>query len=417
MSAATVAGIHPVTGLVARTADNVAAMRDAWLVSMDAAAAGAALVELNRLQSELTELQARVAVRAQQAGTAETTGATSLANWLAVTTRQSRTSTHRFMRLAESLDRDVFEPVRVALSEGRVNPDQALVITDAVDALPDEVEPETRDRAVDVLLAEAGHHDPVALRRLGKRLLDVVAPEVGEAHEAKVVEAEEERARAHTRLTMTDDGHGITHGRFQLPTAQAQMLKKALHAIAAPKAQTARHGTLPVRRPGPERMGQALCELIERIPANVLPAAGGVNATAAVLMSLETFCGGHGVAHLDTGATISAGQARRLACEAGIIPAVLGGPSQVLDLGRTRRFHTKSQRIAIAIRDGSCTAEDCDWPPGMCHAHHDPAWTQGGVTDIDHARLLCPQHHARAHDPAYTTTCRPDGKITFHRRT
>ena len=59
---------------------------------------------------------------------------------------------------------------------------------------------------------------------------------------------------------------------------------------------------------------------------------------------------------------ISAGLARRLACEGGVIPAVyahgLGGPSQVLDLGRRRRLHTTPQRIAMTIRDQGCTAED-----------------------------------------------------------
>ena len=38
-------------------------------------------------------------------------------------------------------------------------------------------------------------------------------------------------------------------------------------------------------------------------------------------------------AHLDTGETLSAGEARRLACNAAILPAVLGGKSVALDLG------------------------------------------------------------------------------------
>ena len=51
---------------------------------------------------------------------------------------------------------------------------------------------------------------------------------------------------------------------------------------------------------------------------------------------LETLLGGIKAAKLDTGEHISAGLARRIACEAGIIPAVLGGKSEVLDLGRSR---------------------------------------------------------------------------------
>jgi hypothetical protein len=106
-----------------------------------------------------------------------------------------------------------------------------------------------------------------------------------------------------------------------------------------------------------------------------------------------------------------------LACEAGIIPVVLGGESTVLDSGRRRRFHSKSQRMAIAARDGRCTAGGCDYPPGLCHVHHDPPWAAGGTTDVTHARLLCPKHHHRAHDPDYLVSKLPNGKIRLNRRT
>ncbi|MEO5651206.1 MAG: HNH endonuclease signature motif containing protein, partial [Marmoricola sp.] len=113
----------------------------------------------------------------------------------------------------------------------------------------------------------------------------------------------------------------------------------------------------------------------------------------------------------------SATEARRLACAAGIIPVVLGGAGQVLDVGRRRRFHTGAQRIAMAVRDHGCTAQGCDRPPAMCHAHHDRPWSQGGNTDLKTGRLLRGHHHRRIHDPAYTSTHHPNGKVTFHRRT
>lgn len=88
----------------------------------------------------------------------------------------------------------------------------------------------------------------------------------------------------------------------------------------------------------------------------------------------------------------------------------------VLDLGRTKRFHAKAQRLAMGLRDGGCTAEGCDWPPGLCHAHHDDPWSRGGHTNTKKGRLLCPRHHARAHDAAYVTTYLPGGKVAFTRR-
>ena len=164
-------------------------------------------------------------------------------------------------------------------------------------------------------------------------------------------------------------------------------------------------------------MGEAFVEYVGRYPADRLPHAGGLSATVVVTMTLETLIGGLTAAQLDTGHRISPGLARRLACEAAIIPAVLGTRSQVLDLGRKTRFHTEPQRIALTIQQGGCTAQGCDAPPGMSHAHHDIPFSHGGDTSVKNGRLLCPHHHTRAHDPSYTMTKTPDGKVRFHRRT
>jgi hypothetical protein len=147
-----------------------------------------------------------------------------------------------------------------------------------------------------------------------------------------------------------------------------------------------------------------------------------VSATVVVLLDYDKLLSGLGAARLDTGEPISAALARRLACEAGVIPAiyrtVLGGPSVVLDMGRRRRYHTEHQRIALGIQQGGCTAEGCDRPPGWCHAHHDTvSWAAGGGTSVERGRLLCGFHHRRAHDPTYETHLAPGGEVRFRRRT
>ena len=257
--------------------------------------------------------------------------------------------------------------------------DQAEVIIAAVQALPDDVGPDLAARAQATLLGYAAVHDAKALRVLGKRILEVVAPEVGEAHEAKVLEREERDAEAAARFRISEDGHGQWHGRFTLPTLQGAMLHKALLAYAAPRHRTSTDGQAPVPgRPSDHRMGEAFMEYVTRYPADQLPQAGGMSATVVVTMGLDTLLGGLKAAQLDTGHRISPGLARRLACEAGIIPAVLGTQSQVLDLGRKTRFHTAPQRIALSIEQAGCTAEGCDAPPARCHAHHDHPWSHGG---------------------------------------
>ena len=120
---------------------------------------------------------------------------------------------------------------------------------------------------------------------------------------------------------------------------------------------------------------------------------------------------------LDTGQAISPSLARRLVCEAGIIPAVLDGDSQVLDLGRKRRFHSQAQRIAATINQaGTCPVEGCDATVGHAHLHHPVAWSAGGGTNRD-GMLICPPHHTRIHDARYRYTRLPTGRIRFHRRT
>ena len=138
-------------------------------------------------------------------------------------------------------------------------------------------------------------------------------------------------------------------------------------ALAAPK----RNPNLDSSTPTRHRMGLAFTEYLETRPEHTVPHSGGVAATVVVTMTIETLMGGLQAAGLCDGTRISAGEARRLACGAGIIPVVLGGPSEPLDVGRQRRFHTKAMRIAMGIRDTGCTVVGCDRPPAMCQAHHD----------------------------------------------
>ncbi len=118
---------------------------------------------------------------------------------------------------------------------------------------------------------------------------------------------------------------------------------------------------------------------------------------------------------LDTGDPISPALARKLACEAGIIPVVLGGDSEILDVGRESRFHLKYQRIAIRVRDQHCTTDGCDWPAAMCHIHHNIPWAKGGKTTVKDGRLLCPRHHSYAHSPKYEMKTVKNGRVVFSR--
>ena len=110
-----------------------------------------------------------------------------------------------------------------------------------------------------------------------------------------------------------------------------------------------------------------------------------------------------------TGTQISPGEARRLAARHGVIPVVLGTRSEVLDVGRKARFHTKAMRIALRVQHKTCTVDGCTIPAAWCHAHHKDAWAHGGDTSLKDGTLVCGGHHRKIHNPAYRTTYDPGG--------
>ena len=108
----------------------------------------------------------------------------------------------------------------------------------------------------------------------------------------------------------------------------------------------------------------------------------------------------------------------RLACNAGLVPAVLDGDSMPLDLGRSRRRHSRSQRRALALIHDTCAVAGCTRPFAWCEIHHHLlSWANGGRTDLDNGLPLCGHHHRRAHDSLFDLRRRPDGDWAFHRRT
>ncbi|TCO49360.1 HNH endonuclease [Kribbella antiqua] len=95
------------------------------------------------------------------------------------------------------------------------------------------------------------------------------------------------------------------------------------------------------------------------------------------------------------GEDLSAAAVRRLACDAQVIPVVLGSKSQPLDVGTTKRLVTAPMRLALNARDRGCVV--CGAPPIQCEAHHLVHWIDGGETRVDNLVLLCKRHHLDLH--------------------
>jgi hypothetical protein len=412
-------GTHPLLGCAARM---TAALKDVAGVEpmfMSAREKRDALLELSRVAGQLAELRLRVLAAAEDVG--EETAARDAAAWLAHAARLDRGQTRRDAKLATALDHR-WPRVAAALRDGTVNLEQAREIVRALEAMPDDIAPEIRVQAEERLIEKATEFGPRGLRILGRRILDVVAPEVAEEHERQRLEREEEDAEKATFFTSRRRGDGTTDLKVRLSDAAADRLLTYLEAFTSPRRASHRDGTAgdqqsDDRRPYDQRLGHAFVAFLESVDPRRLPLHGGDATTVIVTLDLEALLAGLGVA-LVGDQPITAGEARRLACTASIIPMVLGGESEILDQGRARRLFTSAQRKAMAVRDQHCRAEGCDVPAAWCEAHHvNRPWSQGGRTDLDDGVLLCSWHHHRAHDHRYDTHRQPNGDLRFSRRT
>ncbi len=114
-------------------------------------------------------------------------------------------------------------------------------------------------------------------------------------------------------------------------------------------------------------------------------------------MSYEDLAAQVGQGMLDNGERIPVEQVRELACDAGIIPLVVGGRSEPLNISRKTRAFNAGIRRTLVARDRGCAFPGCNRPPRHCDAHHIRHWADGGDTSVENAVLLCRHHHTLIH--------------------
>lgn len=412
---------HPVLQATRTIGEALKDVADVNPTFMGGADQAAALTELAALEAKVVELRLRILAAADDLAT--TSGARDAAAWWAQHTRGRHDEARSDLRLAQALDHR-YAVLATGMRDGQVNRAQAQVITRALDHLPDNVGADVVAHAEETLVAHAADFGPRGLARLGRHVLDVVAPEVAEEAEGRRLAALEAAAEEATRLTLRPVGDGTTRLTARLPDATATRLATYLEAFTNPRSAHAcreeSDGEKPVPLPHPRRLGQAFCQLLEAFDPDRLPLHGGDATTVVVTIPLAALRRDLATADLlnaTEDSTISAGQARRLACTAGIVPAVLGGRSEVLDLGRRKRLFSRKQRLAMLLRDRTCRAEGCDIPGTWAEAHHWQPWSTGGRTDLADGVLLCSHHHHRIHEPIWRGERLPSGDVRFHRRT
>jgi hypothetical protein len=405
---------HPILGCADQVTQAVEAVAQVQPVYMTPVEKTDAVVALDRAINALLELQLRVVASAKDA--ADQVLARDNGAWLALVTHADPSTGRAEGRLAQALDTR-WEQVRAGMAAGTVSVDQARVVVAALEALPADLDPALVTKAEAQMVAYCADLRPGELRKLGRHLLEVIAPEIAEAALAKRLDEEEQRARERCRLTLRPVGDGTTRLSGLLPDVDATRLRTYLEAFTSPrKSRDAAIGAVD-RIPYPRRLGHAFCALLEHLDPKKLPMHGGDATTLMVTIGLDALRSDLAAGGVVGGEALSATEVRRMACNASIIPVVLGGKGEILDAGRARRLHPPHLRKLLRLRDQRCRAEGCTVPAAWTEAHHWKPWSEGGKTNLDDGILYCSWHHHRAHDQRFETDKLASGDIRFHRRT
>ena len=375
------------------------------------------LVRLEKLQAQQAALTLRVL--AVSGDIADETGDKDASAWMRADLLVDKSSARAQIKLATTVAKH--EMVASGLASGEISAGKARVITKTLD----EIEANPVATADDLVLAEKLLVDYATrltvneLRIVGKKILREIDPARFEDAEAKALLAEEERAQQKTALRVWDNHDGTIGFDGVLPTAIGLRFKTQVEAFAQPRKQRFIDKGAPLP-PWERLMGQGFARLLETIGPDALPRHGGDATVVNVVITLEQLRKDLGTATLGydntNGATISATEARKMACNATIIPWVLSADGQVLDAGRSSRFFQPIQRKALRLQQKCCQAEGCDMPPEWCDAHHLTPWSLGGKTDLKDGVLLCPHHHRLAHAPGSAHERLPAGTVRFTRR-
>lgn len=243
------------------------------------------------------------------------------------------------------------------------------------------------------------------LKTAADRLLSAVLPE--RDHEAQASAARELRSVNESSLA---DGSFVRFIVTCEPQGAAVFRALLTSHLAAPHPDS--EG--PDSRTAVQRRYDALLGVLERgiAGSDSTPAAptAKVMVTMAYDVLQQTLAGLGATA---SGDVLSPETVRQLACDAEIIPAVLGTHREVLALGRSKRLVTPGQRRVLEHRDAGCTYPGCTVPAAWTDAHHVLHWSRGGRSDVSNYALLCGRHHTLVHQHDLTATISSTG-VRWH---
>ncbi len=228
------------------------------------------------------------------------------------------------------------------------------------------------------------------------------------ARDAKGIRERQQRARS-VKFFKTDDG--CVGMRVILPTLEGEQVKATLNnacdaawrAAHPERAETLDgHGD----EPREQRLADALVAIF-----NGTSAGGSARTALIITMQAETLeCQILGTGPIPTEDALRIVDDPRT----DIYAAIQASDGAIMKFGRSRRFASPLQKLALALRDGGfCIKPGCEAPWSRCDADHIVEWDEGGLTDIADLRLLCGTDcHKHRHETGTGITRQPNGTWT-----
>lgn len=332
-------------------------------------------------------------------------GQTSTRGWLRSRLRLGGQAAAQLLLVARQLDG--LPQVAKAFAAGEITLEHAAAIA----ALAASVGAEQTARYEQVLLDLARAVAPAQLR--------MACDHVRQLLDADGVADDDIRLRSRRHLAAARTVDGMVHVQGLLDPAGGDAVLTALQAAMPVPAGDE-------ERTPAQRRADALVDICGGwLASGDAPAGGGVRPQVQVTVSLNALrarCGRESsggdqlgdVPVLADGQPVSAAVARRVACDAGVVPVVLGSESEPLDIGRRSRVVPAGLRRALQLRDGGCRFGGCDRPPSWCDAHHLRHWADGGDTSLHNLILLCGFHHTLVHE-GWRIAGAAGGTLSFRR--
>lgn len=360
------------------------------------------LADTDRLLAAKTRLDAILARRLQRVEARDLTVAAhgrQTRSWLIEDKLLDATDAARRMTVARNLP--AHPDLEDAFASARLNHDHARVILACLRRTP----PDLREVVEKELIKAAETVDPAMLARFCRELV----ARLGGDEDAEAA-AQRRFSRRWARLVDTFDGMVRLDGMLD-PLSAA-----TIRAAIAPLLERA--GDVDDRCVA-QRTADALVALAEHAMADgILPDHGGEKPQLIVTMNYPDFIAGQESKLLASaklnGIPISGATARMLACDAGIIPIVLGSHGEALDIGRKTAVWTAAQRRTLRAEHDGCGFPGCQAPANRCQAHHITYRSRGGPTAVSNGVLLCRFHHWLIHHSNWNIA-KDHGKITVWR--